>query len=274
MPTPISVRPPVHSTCAAPRVVAASAAALCALLCAPAQAAPTVFFGLDNANVAAGAARPVSTTTAAAFAAAAGPLAQQNFEGAAFVAGAAVPDSFAVGSVGVSFNASATDGVRVGSGVNAFSAFGSDGGQYIDALSNAGSTYYSFSFDQGVSALGFYLTDLSDWAGDDRTATGLELVLLQGADETVIPLVDPAVRVNDMVNGNLVFVGVVDAGKAITGFRIVGSALNPDEDALGLDQLMVAPRDVDSPLPLPATGWMLLAGLALAGITRRRPGHR
>lgn len=270
----LPARPSSTATPAAACHALAGVTALCAMLAAPAQAAPTVFFGLDNANVAAGAARPVSTAAAAAFAATAGPLAQQNFEGAAFVAGAAVPGSFAVGSVGVGFSAGATDGARVGSGVNAFSTFGSDGGQYIDALSDAGSTYYSFSFDRGVDALGFYLTDLSDWAGDDRTATGLELVLLQGSDETVIPLVDPAVRVNDMVNGNLVFVGVVDTGKPITGFRIVGSALNPDEDALGLDQLMLAPSDVDSPLPLPATGWMLLAGLALAGITRRRPSHR
>lgn len=263
--------------CAATRRVAsvaiACAAAAGSLHVTTAHAAPTVFFGLDNSNVSAGAARPVSTTAAAAFASAAGPLAQQNFEGAAFVAGAAVPGSFAVGSVGVGFSPSATDFVRVGSGVNGFSTFGSDGGQYIDALSNAGSTYYAFSFDRGVSALGFYLSDLSDWAGDDRAATGLELVLLQGADETVIPLVDPSVRVNDMVNGNLAFVGVVDTDKPITGFRIVGSALNPDEDALGLDQLMLAAR-VDSPLPLPATGWMLLAGLALAGISRRRPAHR
>ncbi|WP_284619211.1 hypothetical protein [Aquabacterium humicola] len=240
-----------------------SAGLVAAALAAGAQAAPTVYFGIDNATILPGGSHPVADAAAAAFAAAAGPLATESFEG--FATGA-LPASFTVGTVDVGFTNQATQYTQIATGVGTFSTFATDGTQFIDSLSDNGSTYFTMAFGSALPGFGFYLTDASDWLGTTSPLASLQVHLMHAQGETVLDLLD--ISPSQVVNGNVAFFGVLaDPANPITGFFITNPALNPDEDAIGLDQLMIPQAAV----PEPAT-WALapVALLALAASTRRR----
>jgi hypothetical protein len=241
------------------------AAALCAA--AGAQAAPVVFFGLDNANLSGGGPHPNADAAQAGFAAAAGPLAQQSFEraGEGIPAGA-VPASFAVGARTVSFAGAATDYSQVTNGLGTFTTFATHGSQHLEALTDPGTTYFTMDFDQPVGALGFYLTDVNDWLGTTPPTFSLQIHLVRDGGTEVLDLMQgiPPSQVSD---GNVAFWGVVDAADPIRGFFITNPAGNPAEDALGLDQLMLAQPGGVVPAPAP---WLLLAALPLAAAATRR----
>ncbi|MBK7899876.1 MAG: hypothetical protein KA603_01710 [Azonexus sp.] len=243
-----------------------AAAGFLAGLAVPALAAPTVYFGLDNANLSAGGARPNASAAAAQFALAAGSLAVQNFDGLAL---GAVPASIAIGGVTASFTNSASSYSQISAGVGTFSTFPISGNQYLESLSGQGSTYFSFGFDRGVSALGFYLTDPSDWAGSGGSLPGLTLNLLRGSDVLSVDLLQ-GLDATQVVNGNVLFFGVVDSADPFTGFSISSSASLPDEDAIGLDDLQLAvARRASVPEPAPLV-LLAMAFLAAAVQGRRR----
>ncbi|MBX3667142.1 MAG: hypothetical protein KF778_01975 [Rhodocyclaceae bacterium] len=224
-----------------------------------AAAAPVVYFGLDNLNLSAGGAAPNAAAAAAAFAAAAGPLATQNFDAMSL---GAVPPGFNIGTVAATYTDSASDYSRISAGVGTFSTFPISGAQYLEALTNSGSTYFSISFDRPLSALGFYITDASDWIGTGGSIPNLSVALSEVSGGSVLQLMgglDP----NTVVNGNAAFFGVIDTANPITGFSISNPAGVPDKDAIGLDNLQVAV------VPLPSTAALLALGLLPFAWSRR-----
>lgn len=244
-----------------------AAAGLLTGLAIPVLAAPTVYFGLDNTNLSAGGAQSNAATAASQFTLAAGSIAVQNFDALAL---ASVPASIAVGGVNASFTNSATSYSRISSGVGTFSTFPISGSQYLESLSGQGSTYFTFAFDRAVSALGFYLTDPSDWAGTGGSLPGLTLNLLRGSDVLSVDLLQ-GLDATQVVNGNVLFFGVVDSADPFTGFSISSSASLPDEDAIGLDDLQLAvARRASVPEPAPLA---LLAMAFMAAALRGRRGH-
>ncbi|MBL8483912.1 MAG: hypothetical protein JNJ60_17075 [Rhodocyclaceae bacterium] len=243
-----------------PGLIRAAVASACAAAAFAAVAAPTVYFGLDNSNLSGGGAAPNAAAAAAAFAAAAGPLATQNFDAMAL---GAVPPNFGIGAVTAGFTSSASDYVRVASGVGTFSTFAISGAQYLEGLTLNGSGYFTISLDTPVSALGFYITDASDWAGTGAQIPNLSVVLTQVSGTAALDLMgglDPAT----VVDGNVAFFGVIDAANPITGFSIVNPAAVPDRDAIGLDNLQV------SAVPVPGSAALLALGMLPLCAMRRR----
>ena len=226
------------------------------------QAAPIVFFGIDNLDLSGGGAHPNADSAAASFAAAAGSLATQDFEG--FVPGA-VPANFAVGSVNASYTSQATSYTQITNGPGGFSTFPVSGKQFIEGLSNQGSTYFTIGFDQSVRAMGFYISDASDWIGNAGPLANLLVNLTQlsgGASLDLFGGLDAA-TVN---NANVAFFGVIDNANPITGFSISSPASLPDADAIGFDRLQVAVA------PAPRLDWLVLIGLvSLSAARRMRP---
>ncbi len=241
-----------------------------ALLCSGmAQAAPTVYAGLDNQNLAGGGPRPNSSAAHNAFVTAAGPLAQQGFEAAEGFATGAVPGSFAVGSVGVSFTNQASNYSQISSGIGSFNTYATEGSQHLESLTDAGTNFYSMDFDAGVHALGFFLSDPSDWIGATGPLPGLQLTLFRaGGGSTVLELL-PGIDVSTLVDGNLAFFGVVDSSEAILGFSISNPLVLSGADALGLDQLLLG--QAAHAVPVPASLSLALgAALAACGARRRK----
>lgn len=250
------------------------AIAICATLSLPVAAAPafaasTVYFGLDNSDLSGGGVASNSDAAHSAFVGAAGILGTQGFESLAL---GAVPSSFAIGGVTASFVNTAQNGYSViASGVNGlYSTFATSGSQYLDSLSDNGSTYYTISFNTPVRALGFYVSDVSDWLNTGGSIPNLKLNLTQvsgGASLDLANGTDP----NTIVNGNVSFIGVIDPANAITGFSISSAASIPGADAIGIDNLQV------SPVPEPSQAALMLAGILVLGglqfLRTRTSGH-
>ncbi|MGE0388115.1 MAG: hypothetical protein AB7Q97_25600 [Gammaproteobacteria bacterium] len=230
-----------------------------ALAAAPAGAT-SVFFGLDNSDLSGGGARPNATAAQAAFALAAGALLTEDFESTAV---GPVPSSFDIGGVTGTFTSTATSYSRIFAGVEpSYSTYPASGTHYLDSLTQRDSTYFTVDFDTPLRALGFYITDASDWAGSPPgTIANLQVTLYRGTDTEVLDLFG-GLDVTTVVNANFAFFGVVDAGAPITGISIANPASNPDADAIGIDDVQIAP------VPLPPAAALLLPGLAL--LRRRR----
>lgn len=134
-------------------------------------------------------------------------------------------------------------------------------------------TAYSFTltFDQGISALGFYGTDLGDFDG------GFELELLR-ANETAgdgrVEVVKSTMSTNaDAVNGTLQFFGFYDPDPqnkyTQVIFRITQAAPDVEDfDFLGFDDFVVGPVAPGTPVPEP--GSLALVGAALLGVAAAR----
>lgn len=230
-----------------------------------AEAAPVVYFGLDNADLSGGGAHPNADAAALAFAGASGPLAVQGFEGFAL---GTVPASFAVGGTNATFASHATDYSQISTGVGTFSTYAGSGSRYLESLSDNGSTYFEINFDQPLRALGFTLTDPSDWFGTTGPIPGLTLNLFQGGGTIAIDLLD-GLDASTLVNGSFAFFGVVDATTPITGFSISSLATLPAGDAIGLDDLRISLASSSS-VPEPgALGLVAIALLGAAAVRRR-----
>lgn len=135
-------------------------------------------------------------------------------------------------------------------------------------------TAYSFTltFDQGISALGFYGTDLGDFDG------GFEIELLranQAAGDGEVKTLKSTMSTNaDAVNGTLQFFGFYDPDpqNAYTQviFRINQTATDVEDfDFLGFDDIVVGPLAPGGGT-VPEPGSLALVGAALLGVAAAR----
>jgi len=254
--------------CSTRFITLTGAAAALAFATSPA-AAPIVFFGLHNSSILTA---PYGNADAARndFVAAVGAasIATQDFESfAAMPPGTNLPASniglFANG-VGVTLANSATDYMKISPFIGDLDTHATSGDRFLEAKSDQGSTYFTATFDQAVRAIGFYVTDASDWnmfsnVGELRvvltTASGsLELDLTPGFDST------------EIVNGNTAFFGVLDNAEPFTSIAIRSDASNGGEDGIGIDDVMISIRAVPAPGTLP----LVLGLLPLLALLRRR----
>ncbi len=236
-------------------------AALLAMMSAGPVAAVQVFQGLDNAFLAGGGGHPNADAARASFNAAAGVLLVQTFDE---LANGPAPGVLTA-PFGATLSGTATSNAAIASSVGPFDTFPT-AGKFLDAVVANGNPYYTFTFDLPTRAVGFDITDASDWLNEQRPTANLVVSLLTSTGNVELTMfagTSPA----SIVNGNFGFFGVVSDAQDILGFSIINPLSNPDSDAIGIDNLAVSIE----PVPLPGAAWMLLPALAgIAGITRRR----
>ena len=231
---------------------------------------PLLFSGVDNSTF------PSPRTNAdaarAAFVAALGasPVITQDFESAALGNFAPLSTGPFANGVGVSLANTATDFLRITDSVGAFDTFASSGSHYIEALSDPGSTYFTATFDTAVRGIGFYVTDASDWACCGGQVIGkLKVVLTTAGGSFEVDLIS-GFEPTDLVDGNVAFFGVFDAQDPFTSIAIRSAANIPDEDAIGIDDVMISLQQVPAPATLSLSLFVLLPGMSLLYSRRQR----
>ncbi len=247
-----------------PRKLALGCAVAALSAAAPSFAAPIVFFGLDNSFMP----NPRTNADAArnAFVGAVGAstITTQDFETAALGDFAPVTTGTLANGVGVTVVNSATEYMRLATGIGTFNTYPTSGARYVEALSDPGSTYFTATFDQPVRGIGFYLTDVSDWCCGAQGIGELRVVLTTGSGSSVRDLTPEFDPVN-LVDGNVAFFGIFDDAAPFTSIAIRSDANIPDEDAIGIDDFMVSIQAV----PAPGTLALMLGLLPVLGFVRR-----
>jgi hypothetical protein len=255
-----------HSTRQATnRLRALTLGTVCALAAAASNAAPTVYFGLENSN------HPASPNQATAarnsFVAAAGAAAitTQNYDSVATGEFATTTTGVLANGVGVTVTKSTVNGyLRVAAGLGTFNTYPTSGNQYLETLSDQGSTYFTVVFDHAVSGLGFFVSDVSDWVGDTRAVDDILVVLTTTAGDTLVLDLTPGFAPSQLVDGNLAFFGVIDTAAPFTSLAIRSGSGLPGADALGFDDFMVSLAVPEPGVP----GLVLLAALAATAVRR------
>jgi len=234
---------------------------LCMFGCAaPALAAPIIYSDIDNVFLAGGGAHPNTDAAEAAFLAAAGTVMVQNFDG---LSPGDAPAGFAVGTLTATLTDTATQETTIANATTTYDTFAVSGTQFLHSRTAQNTTYYTIEFDSPVRGFGFHVSDASDWFNTGGSHNNLVVTLLYaGGASHAVDLFDTLDPV-DIVNGNLGYFGVLDDSALLRGFSIANPS-NPDEDAIGLDNLAVAV------VPVPAALWLFVPALGLLGAVRRR----
>jgi len=240
--------------------------ALGAVLFASLPVSAATFTGFDNNPTATPplASHPISDAARDAFMAAAGGAGVVRTNDFEALAAGPVPVTLEFGAgLQATFTAQSTGATAVTSGTGAFFEFPISGTKHITSLTVQGTTFWTITFNQPLTAIGFYTTDPSDWAGYSESIPPLR-VELTGASGTTGYALTPGVNPTSIANSSVAFFGVVDAANPFTQLTLIHPSHLQTEDAVGLDNLMAVP------VPEPATWITLLAGLGLLG-WRLRP---
>lgn len=239
-------------------------AATALLLPAGVSAAPITFFGEDlspGGTVPAGG--NAENARNAFLATLAGGVGTEDFEGIAV--GTTTP--FGVNFPGSTGSITAT----IGSGASSATVLGAPSAGRFNTTSG-GSNFletdaggdFVISFSSGVSAFGFYGTDIGDF--------GNELVLTASNGTTETLEVGNTVGSGGSTSGSLLFFGFIDT---LNEYTSVAFANDPGGvDIFGFDDLTIgdAEQIINPPseVPLPAPMALLLSGLAGLAFLRRR----
>lgn len=236
------------------------AASLLLAAATTAGAAPSLYIGIDNDP----AVRTNSNAARNQFLAAAGSVVTQGFESVTpGVLGPSTTDVFANG-VGVTLTNTATDYLRITQGPGDFSTFPAAGERFLEALTANGTSFFTATFDTPLSAIGMFITDLSDWAGTPGVPDLVMVVTTSDGQTLEFDPTGPNLTPSDIPDGNIAFFGVVGNDVAFTSFSVRIPQASPGGDALGFDDVMIRAAAVPEP------GALALAGLGLAALVRRR----
>ncbi len=235
------------------------------LVCA--HAAPTVYFGIDNALRTSAGPNALAARDAFVTAAGAATITTQDYESAALGELAAVTTGVLANGVGVTLtrSTSGTDQrMRITRGPGTFNTHPAAGLRYLELLSEPGSTFFTATFDQALDGLGFFVSDVSDWFGFTPPVDDLFVVLGTASGATVELDLTPGLDPTELRDGNMAFFGVIDSADPFRSIAIRSGRVASGGDALGIDNFMVSLNRV----PLPGTLALVLAGLAV--LARRR----
>jgi hypothetical protein len=242
-----------------PFKLALSAAAATLCLASAATAAPFTFFGENTSPGATVTGDPV-TARANFLATLSGGVGTETFD--SLSEGTSNPALSFPGSTG---NITATL-----NGSGSVTDFGGSAGRFPTSGGNwyetGGGGDFSISFSSGISAFGFYGTDIGD------IGNSLTLRMTKVSDGTTV---DVAVgnSTGSSINGSLLFFGFVDTDEAYSSIQFINAP--GGGDVFGFDDMTVGDvtQIVNPPsgeVPLPAGGVLLLSALGGAAFLRRK----
>ena len=149
----------------------------------------------------------------------------------------------------------------IGSGRDGrFNTTPAPGTLYLDSY-DANRTRWFLDLPGSATGLGFFMTDLDDAGGNT------EMTVFSDQGNKVHDLFDASSGSTDLFNGNGngkdIYVAIDFHGATVTKLAFKP---NNGSDGIGFDDISAV-----APVPLPAAGWMLIAGIgALFGFGRRK----
>ncbi len=242
-------------------------AALSAAASLSSAQADQVFRGFDVGN--GSTALPSFPSSSAAqtsfLAALPGASGEQDFE--SFTTNQSAPGLWSFGGgISATFTNQSTVTSSVQSGLSAVGTYAAQGQRYLYAETAPGSGFLTLTFNQPISAIGFFLGDASDWIGE-ANAPGPLFIELRGANANLISTTDltSGLLISQNPSHGMAYFGIV-SDTPFTSIRIAqplrATGSNAGSDGIGIDQITVA-------IPAPSAA-CALALVGLVGSRRRR----